>query len=261
MSQSNDRIGYQVVEFPSAKQFESHSRLMQQLGRKCLVAVVLFSGIAFGQEKPVEKAISTGTIRGKVTYVADPKRPWRLGRYYIRNAQTGELAEAVVAITVRGPKATDQVREVETLVVDQKDFQFTPETLAIRAGDRVRFLNSDDHTHNVKTSHPEHSFNVTMPVGSEHVETFKTATGIKQPFLIDCVFHSAMRSWIFVFDHPWFQVTGKDGSFSLENVPKGEYRLEVVHPAGGLRARQSIQVVAGKTVEVGVKLMSIGESP
>ena len=70
-----------------------------------------------------------------------------------------------------------------------------------------------------------------------------------------------MRSWIFVFDHPWFQVTGKDGSFSLEKVPPGEYRLEVVHPAGGLRARQSIQVVAGKAVDVDVKLMPVGETP
>ena len=261
MSHCKEKIGCEVVEFPNAKQFDSHSRQMRPLGRASVVAMVLFSGIAFGQEKPVEKAVSTGTIRGKVTYVTDPKRPWRLGRYYIRNAQTGELAEAVVAITVRGPKATDQVREAETLVVDQKDFQFTPETVAIRAGDRVRFLNSDDHTHNVKTSHPEHSFNVTMPVGSEHIETFKTATGIKQPFLIDCVFHSAMRSWIFVFDHPWFQVTGKDGSFSLGNVPPGEYRLEVVHPAGGLRARQLIQVVAGKAVDVDVKLMPVGETP
>ena len=240
MSQNKDKIGYEVVKFLSVKQGEIQTRLILQLGRTSFVAMVLFSGLVFGQEKPIEKAVATGTVRGKVTYVADPKRPWRLGRYYIRNAKTGELAEAVVAITARGLKAPDQVREVETPVVDQKDFQFTPETLAIRAGDRVRFLNSDDHTHNVKTSHPEHSFNVTMPVGSEHVETFKTATGIKQPFLIDCVFHSAMRSWIFVFDHPWFQVTGKDGSFSLENVPEGEYRLEVVHPAGSLRTRQSI---------------------
>ena len=249
------------MEFQSAKQFESQSRRMLPLGRTVLVVMVLFSGLVFGQEKPVEKAVSTGTIRGQVTYVANPKRPWRLGRYYIRNAKTGELAEAVVAITDRGLKTTDQVREVTTMDVDQKDFQFTPETLAIRVGDRVRFLNSDDHTHNVKTSHPVHSFNVTMPVGSEHFETFKTATGIKQPFLIDCVFHSAMRSWIFVFDHPWFQVTGKDGSFSLENVPPGEYRLEIVHPAGGLRTRQSIQVVAGKTVDVEVKLVQAGETP
>ncbi len=116
MSHCKDKMGYIVVLFLNAKQFDSHSRGMHQLGRVSLVAMVLFFGIAYGQEKPVEKAVSTGTIRGKVMYVADPKRPWRLGRYYIRNAKTGELAEAVVAIASRGLKATDHGNPPNSLI-------------------------------------------------------------------------------------------------------------------------------------------------
>jgi plastocyanin len=220
------------------------------------VALSIFGhGVSIGGETLEQAASeSTGTVRGTVVYVADPAHPWRLGRYYIKNAKSGQLAEAVVAISNRGLKSTDEDREPVTVVVDQKDFQFTPETTAIRAGDRVRFLNSDNHAHNVKTSDSKWSFNVTMPVGSEHSETFKSAGGITRPYRIDCVFHSAMRAWIFVFDHPWFQVTTADGSFVLENVPAGEYRLEVAHPAGGLRHRETIEVVAGKTLEVEIQL-------
>ena len=36
-----------------------------------------------------------GAIEGVVTYHADAKRPWRYSRYYIKQAKTGELAEAV----------------------------------------------------------------------------------------------------------------------------------------------------------------------
>ncbi len=29
-----------------------------------------------------------------------------------------------------------------------------------------------------------------------------------------------MKSWIAVFDHPFFAVTDKHGNYSIENVPK-----------------------------------------
>lgn len=204
---------------------------------------------------------STGAIEGTVQYVANAQRPWRLGRYYIRNPKSGEISEAVVAISKRGLKATGEKREFATVEVDQKNFQFIPETTAIRAGDRVRFLNSDNHAHNVKTTHPDFSFNVTMPVGSNHSESFNVASGANQPYRIDCVFHSAMQAWIFVFDHPWYQVTSADGKFHLKEVPPGEYRLDVVHPAGNLRERQTVQVIAGKTSKLEIRLHPSADKP
>jgi plastocyanin len=219
-----------------------------------LLFVYMLPSLGFGQANSTENKAATGTIRGTVKYIADPQHPWRLGRYYIRNAKSGELAEAVIAISQRGLKPLDEKRDPITVVVDQKDFQFKPETTAIRVGDHVRFLNSDNHAHNVKTSHSDFSFNVTMPVGSEHTETFKVATGTSEPYRIDCVFHNSMQAWIFVFDHPWFYVTTADGSFVMKDVPAGEYRLEVVHPAGDLRERQTIQVVAGKVSNVEIRV-------
>ena len=200
------------------------------------------------------EATTTGTVRGTVVYVSDPSRPWRLGRYYIRNPRNGLIAEAVAALQARGLKGPADDRPVKTVTVDQKHFQFVPETSAIQSGDRVRFLNSDDHAHNVRSANPKHAFNVTMPVAGEHIETFKVATGTRNPYLIDCIFHSAMKAWIFVFNHPWFAVTGEEGSFEFKSVPPGEYRLEVVHPAGDLRHSESIRVVAGEVTEIPIRL-------
>ncbi|MGE5191000.1 MAG: carboxypeptidase regulatory-like domain-containing protein [Deltaproteobacteria bacterium] len=199
-------------------------------------------------------APGTGTITGKVVYKSDPKRPWRLGRYYIKNPATGDLAEAVVAISRKGLKGPDAAREPQTATIDQKDFQFTPETIAIRAGDRVKFTNSDPQIHNVQASHARQSFNVNMQPGGEHLQPFPSAGGIRQPYRVGCVFHGAMRSWVYVFDHPWFQVTGADGTFRLSNVPPGEYRLEVAHPAGDLQSSQKITVKAGESTAVEVPL-------
>jgi plastocyanin len=195
-----------------------------------------------------------GTIAGKVAYTSDPQHPWRQGRYYIKNAKSGELAEAVVAIARRGLKGPESSGDGHIVIVDQKDFQFTPETVAVRVGSRVKFLNSDDQGHNVRTSNFLQSFNVNMPPGGEHVERFHTAGGTRQPYRIDCVYHNAMRAWVFVYDHPWFQVTAQDGAFRLTDVPPGEYRLEVAHPAGELEAGQTILVKADETVSVNFSL-------
>lgn len=228
---------------------------MPKVCRMLVAVLVTFSAgsIAISQELSIAQE-KFGTIEGRVTYAANARIPWRLGRYYVRNSRTGELAEAVVALSQRGLKDSSPSRTPATIVVDQKDFQFSPETTAIRAGDQVKFLNNDNHPHNVKTTHPEHSFNVTMPVGGEHVEVFKSAPGILQPFHIDCALHTSMRAWIFVFDHPWYFVTDVDGKFRLTGIPHGEYRLDVVHPAGDMRSRQTVQVVAGKTSHIEVKL-------
>ena len=79
-----------------------HNRLVA----RCIIQVALLIGgnaFSFGAE-PLQQAApeSTGTVRGTVVYVADPAHPWRLGRYYIKNAKSGLLAEAVVSISKRG---------------------------------------------------------------------------------------------------------------------------------------------------------------
>lgn len=42
----------------------------------------------------------------------------------------------------------------------------------------------------------------------------------------------------------------KDGGFRLADVPPGEYRLELSHPAGALHAAQTVRVRPGETVMV-----------
>ena len=201
-------------------------------------------------EAGFKKAEPVGHVVGRVIYEADPKRPWRLGRYYIKNAKRGELAEAVVALTGPQLRAGQALRKPATVTVDQKNFRFIPETVAIRARDGVKFLNSDPEVHNVRSLGFAYQFNKTMPPKGEFVHRFDKAVDMNQPVVLGCVFHSAMRGWVFVFDHPFFQVTSADGRFRLENVPAGVYELQVSHPAGGLWLTRRVEVGAGRTVEL-----------
>jgi plastocyanin len=194
----------------------------------------------------------TGAVEGTVTYQADPQRPWRYGRYYIKQAKTGELAEAVVALRAR-PQSDDK-HEPRTATIGQQNFQFQPETVAIRRGDSVKFTNADQATHNVQSSSELSSFNVTMPGGGEQAVRFDRAGGTRQPVQVGCVFHSAMRAFIFVFDHPWFAITPASGKFKLTDVPPGEYDLEMSHPAGELRWRKRITIQPGETTRIDIRV-------
>ena len=127
--------------------------------------------------------------------------------------KTGELAEAVVAL--RDKPVADSSRQPQTIVIDQENFRFTPETAVIRRGDSVKFTNADQTTHNVQASGDIATFNSNMPGGGDFTVRFDKAGGVRQPVTIGCVFHSAMRAWIFVFDHPWYAANaGQTANFA-----------------------------------------------
>jgi plastocyanin len=195
---------------------------------------------------------AVGAIEGTVSYHVDPARPWRYARYYVKRASNGELAEAVVALRARPVSVA--ARQLQTVTIDQQNFQFTPETIAVRRGDSVRFTNADGATHNVQTASDLAAFNVTMVAGDEHTVRLDRAGGIREPITIGCVFHSAMRAWIFVFDHPWYELTPASGKFRLAAVPPGSYELEMVHPAGALRWRKRVEIQPGQTLQVDIRV-------
>jgi plastocyanin len=232
--------------FVSSQQFAFRTVLL------VAAALPLVGRFTCADEQTVDRAPNTGAIEGTVSYQADPNRPWRYARYYVKQLKTGELAEAVVAL--RAKATSDAVRQPQTIVVDQQNFQFLPETVAIRRGDSVKFTNADQATHNVQSSSDFISFNANMAGGGEHTVRFERAGGISQPAKVGCVFHSAMRAWIFAFDHPWFQVTPTSGKFRLSDVPAGQYELEMVHPAGELRWRKRVEVKAGETLRIDIRV-------
>jgi plastocyanin len=206
------------------------------------------------QDQGVPGAQQVGVVEGTVIYRRDGTRPWRYARYYVKNAKSGQLAEAVVAMRGEGLKVLKSPPPAEK-TIDQKNFQFQPETVVVRRGDSVTFTNSDQAAHNVRSSGALANFNITMPVdGKGHTVRFDLAGGIRRPVEVDCVFHSNMRAWIFVFDHPYFMQTQEDGRFRLADVPAGKYELEMAHPAGGLRWRKPIEVKPGMTLNVDIEV-------
>ncbi len=60
----------------------------------------------------------------------------------------------------------------------------------------------------------------------KHTHRF-TSREVMVPF--KCDVHPWMHAYIGVLDHPFFAVTGPDGTFSLKGLPPGTYTIEAWH--------------------------------
>jgi len=196
----------------------------------------------------------TGTIEGVVIYESDRRRPWRYRRNYVRNRKAGLLAEAVVCIEgLQTPKVPEAQVKAKA-VLDQKDYNFIPETQAVLAGTVVTFTNSDPFRHDVTAKNTRQRFRVELRLGDKIPRILDQPGGIDDPLALTCAYHSAMRGWIYVFKHPYFAMTDEKGTFRIENVPPGQHKLVVVHPAGELRSEQVVDVKAGETTQIEIRL-------
>ena len=82
----------------------------------------------------------------------------------------------------------------------------------------------------------------------------------KRPIAVGCDLHPWMTGYLMVFDHPFFAVTGEDGSFEIKGVPAGKQNVvvwqeKVGYVTPGFAVGVPVEVKAGATVDLGdVKL-------
>ncbi len=109
-------------------------------------------------------------------------------------------------------------------VLDQKGCIYTPHVQGIMKGQDLLIKNSDATLHNIHSMAKDNSqFNFAMPkVVKEKTVSFDK---VEDPFYIKCDVHPWMKSWVAVFDHPYFAVTDANGNFSIEGIPAGTYEV------------------------------------
>jgi len=111
-----------------------------------------------------------------------------------------------------------------TVQMAQRKKHFEPAILAIPVGTTVEFPNFDPIFHNVFSSYSGQIFDVGLyPQGTVPKVLF-TRSGIA---LVFCNIHPTMSAAIVVVNTPYIAVSGPDGSYRIEGVRPGEYRLHV----------------------------------
>lgn len=105
---------------------------------------------------------------------------------------------------------------------------YVPHVAGVVVNQPIQIINSDNTLHNVKMNSSKNgSFNEGMPVkGMVLNKKFsKPEVGIA----FKCDVHPWMGAYVHVVAHPYFAVTGLDGSFEIRGLSAGEYELSVWH--------------------------------
>ena len=139
------------------------------------------------------------------------------------------------------------------VTIDQRGCQYTPHVFGIQAGQPLRILNSDATLHNIHAlpkKNPE--FNIGQPFkGMETVKKFDVPeVGVH----FKCDVHKWMGAYAGVLNHPFFAVTGDQGTFEIKNLPPGNYVVEAWHEKYGAQTQNvSVAGSESKTVDFAFK--------
>ena len=157
--------------------------------------------------------------------------------------EKGALANVVVFVKdgLSADYTFDTPKDAATL--DQKGCMYDPHVVALMAGQAISIKNDDQTTHNIHpTPKDNREWNQSQSPGSAPIDQSFARAELAIP--VKCNVHPWMKSYIFVFKHPYYAVTTKDGKFELKGLPPGTYTIE---------AWQEKYGAVDQTVTVGAK--------
>ena len=133
----------------------------------------------------------------------------------------------------------------EDAYISQSQQTFIPKVVPVVVGSKVHFLNEDEFFHNVQSYTPKSRFSI-----GRRAPGISYSVKIKRTGVVDltCDIHEHMNAKILSFDTPYFCRLNEDGTYTLNNLPDGKYRLEVFHPYCN-KIIEEINLQGGKVFE------------
>lgn len=139
------------------------------------------------------------------------------------------------------------------LEVNQKKCGFVPFLSVMKNKDKITVRNSDPVLHNIHTYEiigkaKKTVFNISQPPELTTIDkTVKLKRGTSMK--LECDAHDFMHGYVFVAKSPYFSVVKNDGSFSIDNVPPGKYKVIAWHGFLG-EVKGKVTVAAGGKASV-----------
>lgn len=175
----------------------------------------------------------TGIIRGVVNLSGKPpemamipSQPCHAGALPLRDETVvvdGDSHLQNVIVYLENPPAAAPAANLTLASLDQINCQFVPHVVALRTGQTLHVSTSDPTLHNVHgLCTVNDAFNFALIAAGQSKDLM-----FSQPerFPVRCDVHPWMKAYVQVFEHPYFAVTAKDGTFEIRNVPPGSYTL------------------------------------
>ena len=140
------------------------------------------------------------------------------------NKPSPDLGDAVLYL--EGSGLTVAVARPVTVEIAITDKAYAPHVLVVPVGSAVRFPNHDPFNHNVFSQSEPNQFDLGLyGRGEAKSQTFANSGLVR----VYCNVHPRMVAYIQVMGNRYYAQPGADGSFTMANVPPGQYRLHVWH--------------------------------
>ncbi|MBI1978190.1 MAG: carboxypeptidase regulatory-like domain-containing protein [Candidatus Omnitrophica bacterium] len=208
-------------------------------GRLFAQGATISGKVAFEGEAPPAKPINFGAERQcalmhgdkqpvNEELIVNPNKTVKWVLVYVKEGVTGTY-----------PTPTTPVE------VDQAGCMFSPHVSAAMVGQTVKFKNSDELLHNVRTvAKVNKVFNIAQPV--KGMSTDKVFDSAEIGIGLRCDVHFWMAAYIHVLSSPFFAITGDDGTFAVKDLPAGTYTIELWHEKLGTQT-QTVTVADSET--------------
>ena len=195
--------------------------------------------------QPAAAPAAKGAITGKITFEGTPPAREKVDLSPDANCKaahgdagmlnpigvevdaSGGLKNVFVELTGVPESANKDGKDLPPAVIDQSGCTYSPHVFGIVKKQKITINNSDPTLHNIH-GQPKinKEFNYAMPNKGDtrEVEFKKSEEAIR----IKCDVHPWMGAFCFVMDHPYFAVSGADGSFTIDTtgLPDGEYGIK-----------------------------------
>ncbi len=253
-----------------------------------LVVAIGFLGATLStayEEIPVSNG---GTVSGKVTFKGTPPPPklFELAKFpnasFCGKADSDGKNRKQALVKVDNGALSDVMVYIED-IEKGKPFKFTgtdvkadicrflvqgPSTFvgAIMEGAEFRVENMDadpsdpkaadgvlhnPHTYNIYGSSSTTIFNKPLPTKGFVIKHKFLKRNLKKPIVfLQCDQHNFMEAWFHAVKNPYYAVVGKDGTFTIDGIPPGEYELYAGHPMMGEAKEQKVKITPNGKVSV-----------
>ncbi len=227
-----------------------------------LVTAAALSMPAMSGYKVVDVA-NGGSISGKINFTGKdaPAQTYKVAKDtdtcgtanrvidYV-DVKDGALRNVVVYLSkVKSGKKFDKIEAK----IDQKGCEFMPFMSVMTNDSMFEATNSDPVLHNIHTYEimgraKKTVMNVSQPkqgATTKKKVKLKRGAGMK----IECDAHDFMHGFVFVAKNPYYAVVAEDGTYTINDIPAGKYKVKAWHGTLG-EQKGKAEVTAGGSATV-----------
>lgn len=246
------------------------------IGRYLALGLALWTG--WGSSASAYEAVSVaegGTVRGTVRFsgTLPPVKLFELRRVPDR-AYCGALSDGSgyrplreVAVDAEGGLqdavvTIEGIQKGKPFVLQETKLeanvcQFLPFVSVLRDRSPLTVTNLDPVSHDLQVYERDqghvfimfHRPSLTRTGTTDQVKL----TGGRREMVMQCGMHPFMQAHGLAVDNPYYAVTGRDGSFTIADLPPGTYKIRAWHPILGVQ-EQEVTVPANGTTTLDVPL-------